>query len=76
VTEDSRCQLVCQAAIYLGEPTETSLQCNLEWSPAAYREENSECGSARSESSVGQPSIPATGDDGIATSRRGILPAR
>jgi hypothetical protein len=76
VTEDSCCQFVCQTTIDLGEPTEASLQCNLEGSPAAYREENSECGSARSESSVSQPSIPATGDDGIATSRRGILPAR
>ncbi len=33
-------------------------------------------GASRSEAGVGQPSIPTTGDDGTATSRRGIRPAR
>ncbi len=65
-----------EPTIHFGERAEAALDGRVERGAAPDRQEDAQRGAPGGESGVVQPSIPAVGDDGTATSRLGIRPAR
>jgi hypothetical protein len=67
---------VREAPVDFGQRAEAAGEGGVKWHAAPHRGEDAECRAAGSESAVGQSSIPLVGEEGMATSRRGIRPAR
>jgi hypothetical protein len=76
LTQDAGGQLMGQASVNIGQGSQAAFERQVEWHAAAHGKEDPQGRAARRESGVVQPSIPATGEEGTATSRRGIRPAR
>ena len=67
---------VDEATIRVGQCAKVAGERGVKWHAPANRRENGQRSASRREPRVAQSSMPEVGLDGMATSRRGIRPAR